>query len=158
MDNPIVLDILDPEFIPQLEGWEECPPDVQLPATRHKSPWDPRLILDLAFGIDDLQDILLRYGLTQEAFNALSDNKIFRRELALTMRELREDGLTFARKARFQAEAYLEVIDTIVYDDAVAPSVKLEAIKSTVQWGGLIQKEQKSESANATQINVNISF
>ena len=121
--------------------------------------WDPRLILDLALGVEDLDTVLPRYNLTPDDYETLAHSPIFRRELALTIRDVRENGLPFKAKARVQAEAYLEVLDELVYSDGTPASTRLEAIKSTVAWGGLIPKESKEENAgNATNINVQINF
>jgi len=121
--------------------------------------WDPRLILDLALGVEDLDTVLPRYNLTPDDYETLAHSPIFRRELALTIRDVRENGLPFKAKARVQAEAYLEVLDELVYSDGTPASTRLEAIKSTVAWGGLIPKESKEDSqTNATQINVSINF
>ena len=121
--------------------------------------WDPRLILDLALGVEDLDAVLPRYNLTPDDYETLAHSPIFRKELALTIRDVRENGLPFKAKARVQAEAYLEVLDELVYSDGTPASTRLEAIKSTVAWGGLIPKESKEENAgNATNINVQINF
>ena len=127
------------------------------PATPNR--WDPRLILDLALGVEDLDTVLPRYNLTFDDYEALAHSPIFRRELALTIRDVRENGLPFKAKARVQAEAYLEVLDELVYSDGTPASTRLEAIKSTVAWGGLIPKESKEETgATGSTINVQINF
>ena len=121
--------------------------------------WDPRLILDLALGVEDLDTVLPRYNLTPDDYETLAHSPIFRRELALTIRDVRENGLPFKAKARVQAEAYLEVLDALVYSDGTPASTRLEAIKSTVAWGGLIPKESKEETgATGSTINVQINF
>lgn len=126
---------------------------------KQANPWDPRLILDLAIGVDQIHDILPRYNLTEEEFNKLSEVPHFRQELALAMRDTRENGITFARKAKVQAESYLEVLDNLVYSDFTPANVRLEAIRSTVLWGGLVPKDDKNgNSTNANQINISINF
>lgn len=124
------------------------------------SPWDPRLVMDLALEVDALPDILLRYDLTVDDYHALCGNLAFRRDLSMAIRELKENGLTFQHKARVQAEHYLSIVDDLVNNFDTPASVKLEAIKSTVSWGRLDPKLDKNAEAqaNATQINVNINF
>jgi len=121
--------------------------------------WDPRLILDLALGIEDTRDILTRYGLTDNDYIVLCGSRVFRQELAVTIRDVHENGLPFRAKARVQAEAYLEVINDLVYNETTPATTKLEAIRSTVRWANLEPKEDKSESGNTqAQINVSINF
>lgn len=120
--------------------------------------YDPRMILDLAIAVDDITVILPRYGLTEAEFNILSETPVFRRELAMAMREARENGLPFANKAKYQAESYLEVLDELVYSAETPASVRLEAIRSTVKWARLEQPTGAEAQGNAPQINVQINF
>lgn len=123
------------------------------------TPWDSRLVLDLALGVDSLQDILDRYDLNHEEYNALSTTPAFRRDLAQAIKDIREDGLSFSTKARIQAETYLPILDEMVNSLETPASVRLEAIRSTVAWGRLEPKNSKGDEVkNATQINVNINF
>jgi hypothetical protein len=122
------------------------------------NPWDPRLILDLAIGLDDIPTILTRYELSEREFNLLSDTPLFRRDLAMAMREVRENGASFSCKARFQAESYLEVMDEMVYDLATPANVRLETIRSAVRWGRLEPKEDKESGVGASAINIQINF
>lgn len=143
-----------PGTTPQLFDHRQTPSLPQNP-----NLWDPRLVLDLAVGVDGLPEILDRYGLSHAEFELLSQTQAFRRELALTTRDVRENGVPFASKARVQAEAYLEVLDRMVHDDTTPASVRLECIRSTVAWGRLEpEKDKKQDTTNATQINVSIAF
>lgn len=117
------------------------------------------MILDLAIGVDGLEDILPRYDITEAEFTVLSDTPVFRRELAMAMRDAREYGLPFQRKAKVQAESYLEILDHLVYSELTPANVRLEAIRSTVRWAGLEPKESKEgESGEKNVINVQINF
>jgi len=130
-----------------------------LPEQSSANQWDPRLILDLALGIEDTRDILTRYGLTDNDYIALCGSRTFRQELAVTIRDIHENGLPFRAKARVQAEAYLEVINDLVYDDNTPATTKLEAIRSTVRWANLEPKEEKGPDAGSGQtVNVQINF
>ena len=55
--------------------------------------WDPRLLLDLVIAVDHLDDILERYGLSNEEYSILSANVVFRRELASIKSDVREHGV-----------------------------------------------------------------
>lgn len=122
------------------------------------NPWDPRLILDLAIGVDGIEDILTRYDLTEAEFEALASTPLFRRELSLAIRDARENGAPFANKARVQAESYLPVIDTMVVDPTTPASVRLEAIRSIVKWGKLEVDKAAEKASDKVQVNVQINF
>ena len=130
-----------------------------LPEQSSANQWDPRLILDLALGIEDTRQVLERYGLTDNDYIVLCGSRLFRQELAVTIRDVHENGLPFRAKARVQAEAYLEVINDLVYNETTPATIKLEAIRSTVRWANLEPKEDKTADAGGGQtVNVQINF
>lgn len=160
VNSDILDDLFDPnEFgdLPALPEDDYHPPAVVQPQKVNR--WDPRLILDLAVGIDSIDEILDRYSLSEAEFNRLSETQSFRRELAGTIRDVRENGVAFSSKAKVQAEVYLGVLDDMINDPETPASVRLEAIRSTVKWGKLEPREEKGDGQNnATQVNVNINF
>jgi len=147
-----------PTLTSELEPYQQPPAFDGLPRPASTNKWDPRFIMDLALGLDELDTILTRYGLTEQEFELLSTIPAFRRELALTIRDARENGVTFAGKARTQAEGYLEVLDALVYDPGTPASTRLEAIRSTVKWGKLEVTAGEKDATNAQQINISINF
>ena len=75
------------------------------------------------------------------------------------MRDVRENGASFRAKARIQAESYLPVVDDMIWDKEIAPSTRLDAVKSVVRWGDLEPKEKKEQAQQTQpQINVQILF
>lgn len=120
--------------------------------------WDPRFVLELAIGVDSLEDILDRYGIPPDRYSSLVELPAFRRELAATIRDVRENGATFKAKARVQAESYLEIVDELVYSEEVPAGVRLDAIKSLVKWGGLEPKEEKDAGLGGQSVNIQINF
>jgi len=174
MDTSTLNDLLDFELggSPPIDGVEypeafsssHPPPAVYNQSTGAVSPaanaWDPRMVLDLAIGVDGLEEILDRYGLSMEAFELLSNVPTFRRDLAMTMRDVRENGVPFAAKAKVLAESYLTDIDEMIQDEKTPASTRLNAIQSVVRWGRLEPtKDASGESnTNANQINISINF
>lgn len=159
MNEDFLIDMVDsgePGLLPAQAGGGASPTS---PLALSPNKWDPRLLLDLVIAVDTLEVILDRYGLSREEYNILSSNLVFRRELAATMRDIRENGASFRAKARIQAESYLPVVDEMVWDIDIAPSTKLDAIKSIVRWGDLEPKDKKEQvQQTAPQINVQILF
>jgi hypothetical protein len=129
------------------------------PIDRSPNPWDPRLILDLALAIDPLEEILQRFSLTGSHYTRLLQIPSFRRDLSMTMRELRENGVTFGRKAAAQAESYLLDVDEMIQDRSIAASTRLDAIKWTAKMGKLEPKDEKGgDAASGTTVNLQINF
>lgn len=142
------------EAISPYEASEDPIPYKPLPT----NIWDPRLILDLAIGIDDLEVVLRNYNLSEKEFEALTALPAFKRELADTMRDVRDKGVTFTAKARVQAESYLETLDDLIYNVATPAGVKLDAIKSVVKWGALEPQENKDSAGVGQSVNIQINF
>ena len=171
MQDWFLLDTLDSEETPefgevledgqsQAEHQDPVAPSYlpQLKAGRVNS-WDPRLIIDLNLALDPVPEILERYGLTDIDLDLLMSNPVFRKDLAVMSREMRENGVSFQRKAATQAEAYLETLDSIVTAPTTPANVRLDGIKSVVKWGNLESKETKdNNAANGAVINVQINF
>jgi hypothetical protein len=129
------------------------------PTRQSPNPWPPQLTLDLALGMESLEDILASHGLSQAHYDRLITVPSFRRELAVAMREMRENGVSFARKAAAQAESYLFNVDDIVHDMDVPASTRLAAIQSVVKWGRLEPKDEKGQdNGNGTTVNLQINF
>ena len=122
------------------------------------NPWNPRLVMDLAVGVDPVNEILDSHGLDFDDLERLMNNPTFRRELASLRREVAENGTSFRSKARMQAESYLSTLDDIVLDTNAPTSVRLEGIKSAVRWADLEPKKSGGEEQPATSINVQINF
>jgi len=162
--SPSVLPV--PQFVSEdlSDGYFPVVPDVEDSRfgnrlTRSPNPWDPRLVVDLALAIDPLEAILERFALDASHYERLLQIPAFRRDLAMTMRELREDGVTFAKKAAVQAESYLLDVDELVQNKAVAASTRLDAIKSVVKWGNLEgDKTGKGVENQGVQVNLQINF
>lgn len=160
-DNSPAVEVVDPGHSAPPGAHHDLPLTLSdiAPPRSGVNQWDPRFILDLAIGVDSMPEILSRYGITPAEFDALSQTTVFRRELALAIRDARENGLSFAQKAKVQAESYLEAIDQMVYDVATPASTRLEAIRSMVKWGRLEPKEDKGDGPNTGQpINIQINF
>jgi hypothetical protein len=122
------------------------------------NPWDPRLVMDLTLAIDSHEEILERYGLTDAQYNRLMEVPSFRRDLAVALRDNRENGVSYAAKARVQAESYLVHVDELVNDQTVAASTRLDAVKWITKMGRLEPKEEKSSENSGVQVNLQINF
>lgn len=130
-----------------------------IPDRRDPNPWDPRMIVDLALNIEPLASILECYGVDMATYDHLCTVPAFRRDLAVTMRELRENGLSYAKKAAVQAESYLLDVDEMIQDKAVAAATRLSAIQWVTKMGRLEPKEDKTDhGAAATTVNLQINF
>lgn len=136
---------------PALAGIEEyCDEDFQiaqvvnsaLPIAKRKGlAWPQALVIDVALGLDSLPEILTRYAMSDEQWEALSDNPAFKIDLSRARKEIAESGLGFKRKAATQAEMYLEEMDKIMYDPEASHSVKKDIFVQMARLGELEPKK-----------------
>lgn len=150
--------LLDPaeDAFPSSEPMPQFLPAAQ--KTFH-NPWPPRLVLDLAYGLEDYDTLCDRHGVTRAALETLFDNPKFRADVLSTAHELHTNGKVFGQKARIIAEQGLERLDRLIHDGDTPLPVVLSAIQSAVKWGGLEPKPEKTADQNntqAVQININI--
>ena len=156
-DDILTLETDEPPYSLGLDP--PLPPALRSPAPATPiNPWSPRLVMDLAVGVDPVNEILDSYGLDFDDLERLMNNPTFRRELASLRREVAENGTSFRSKARMQAESYLSILDDIVLDTNAPTSTRLEGIKSAVRWADLEPKKSGGEEQPATSINVQINF
>lgn len=129
-----------------------------LPALNH--PWPPMLLMDLAIGLDSVDEILIRHKIDAHTWEVLTSDLNFRRELMRLKKEVAEDGTTFKRKAAIHAETYLLEMDALMRDASTPPNVKHEIFKTLAKLGGLETKVGDESAAGsgpsfAIQINLN---
>lgn len=79
----------------------------------------------------------------------------FKQRYATYVRELTESGESFKLKARVQAEELLATQWAIIQSPNTPANVRMDGIKSLVEWGGL-KPEKKTEDKAATQISITI--
>lgn len=130
--------------IEDLTSWE---PDPQKPIK-----WPPKLAFDIALGGTSYDDLQAHYNLSDLELERILVHPTFRREVVNHEKEIRDNGVTFKSKAKVQAELYLENLHDIITGVDTPPSVKLDAIKSIVQWAGY----QPKTDAPATNIQQKI--
>jgi len=121
--------------------------------------WPHGLVIDMALGIDCLEDILLRYNMTPEHWAALEDNRAFRIDLARARKEISETGMGFKRKAAVHAELYLKNMDDLMQDADVAPGVKKDIWTNMARLADLDPKKDKEDGVSggmAFNIQINM--
>lgn len=144
---------------PTEDAFPQSTPSVpQFLPQKNINRWPPQLVLDLALGLDGTEAILNRYNLTPGQLDRLYEIQSFRTQVAAAGRELRENGMTFKRKAAAQAESYLETIDGMMLDPDTPAGVRLEVFKTVAKYGELEPKESKQDQGNQNNIQVNINF
>lgn len=133
------------------------PAPVNLPSTS-PNPWPPKLIMDIAMGVMEKEDVLFAHQLTEAGLDHLYTIPQFRRELSVMVRELRETGATFGGKAAMQAESYLEIMDDVMRNPETPASTRLSVFTTLAKFGGLEPTKEKEDTGTSNQINIQINI
>lgn len=118
------------------------------------APWPPKLAFDIAMG-GDPSDLKVMYELSEDEYFRIINHPAFRREVSEHAKEIRENGVSFRTKAKIFAETYLAEVDSIVANNEIAATTRLDAIKSVVKWAGL-EPQVSREGANSSSPQFNI--
>lgn len=136
-DFPDLPEFQDDEIAP-FSPPVESPPKRTTPAT--PTSWPPKLVFDLALGLDNSDEIAERYGLTEQTLEKFFTLPKFRQEVASLTRELRENNTIFLNKAKVQAETYLADMDDLMRDINTSPTVKLSIFQTLAKLADLEPK------------------
>lgn len=117
----------------------------------------PMLPLELALKIDTPRAICEAYNITKEQFEVMIKHPLFIQAYQHHVEELKQDGMSFKKKAQIQAEEHLKTAWAMIQDPKTADSVRSELIRSTVRWAGYEPKSGgNAEHGGGFQININL--
>lgn len=124
-----------------------------------KVAWPASLLIELALKTMSPPELKEHYNFTDEEWDALRHNPAFIAELGATCDMVKQEGMSFRMKARFQAEAMLETSWHLVHSPGseVPPNVKADLIKTTFRVAGFDNKDVVAGAGNNLNIQINFS-
>lgn len=90
---------------------------------------DPKLVFEIAMGVERPMVLFKRYGYTEDQALALTSNELFNRQVESKASELKAQGLIFKVKAALAAEDIMEDVYVGAKDPETPFSQKLDALK-----------------------------
>jgi hypothetical protein len=118
--------------------------------------WPPSLVLDIALEAHDLDELLVKYDLTQEQLDKLYGVEQFRRELIHTRAELTRTGSSFRSHARVLAEAHLSTMNDLMNDPHTPAQTKMTIWQSFVKFAALEPEKIVAAPAEAPRLVIEI--
>lgn len=116
--------------------------------------WKKELAFEVALRYFTPAELLLKYSLTQEQYDAVTETEAFSRAALAAAREIDENGKQFRVLARKLATESLPSLYSIANDVDAPRSSRIAAIDALARYGGF--DRQESEQHTAFQINVNL--
>lgn len=131
-----------------------------LPAVGQLSPStyidiDPRFVLEVATGLEDIAEIAPRYGYDQETAEALRHYKPFLIEVDRHKAELQRTGKTFKLKAGLMADEVMQKVFAQALSPDISLAARLDALKTLAKLADL---EPKQATATAQGAGFSISI
>lgn len=119
--------------------------------------YDPRVVQELAVGVDDDLDVLARYGFTGAQATALLEDPILKTEVAALTQELRRAGTTAKIKARIVAEELIGSIWLKMKDGTRSVAEMLDVLKVLAKIGDLEPRDTGGKMTG-TIVRVDLNF
>lgn len=106
---------------------------------------------------DSIEVLLVNCGITAHQFAALADDALFQKKCREYVKELTENGTSFALKARIMAEELLKTNYRLAKSPTTAASVVEKLISNTVRWAGLEKRPADGPGeSSGPKISINI--
>jgi hypothetical protein len=97
---------------------------------------NPKMMLEIAAGLENGEVVAERYGMTRAEYTALSGSEGYQKQLAALVAEMKLNGVTFARKAAMVAEDLLMNLFVMASNSKSLAEV-LEVAKFAAKMGRL---------------------
>jgi hypothetical protein len=117
----------------------------------------PMLVYEIAMNEATPREICEAYGLSREAFEALTVNPRFIKQYERAQEELLEPGGMLRIKAMMVSEAGIKVLHGIMSDHQMLAATRMEAIKIANAMAGVGQKGQhQMDTAPSFVLNIDL--
>jgi hypothetical protein len=120
--------------------------------------WNPRMVFDIALGVEDDEIVRGRYLLDEDEYRMILQQPAFKKEVAILVKEIRESGVSFATKAKLIAEETLTDIFNIITSTHVAAKDRVTAWTKVAEFAGLTPKVEKGDNGLSHQVNIQINL
>lgn len=118
---------------------------------------DPKFVLEVATGLEDIAEIAPRYGYDEETAEALRHYKPFLIEVDRHKAELYRSGKTFKLKAGMMADEVMSKVFAQAIHPDTGLSVRLDALKTLAKLADLEPKQATATAQGAGfSISINI--
>jgi hypothetical protein len=119
--------------------------------------YDPRIVQEMAIGIDEEIDILARYRITGSAAEQLLTDPILRTEVTALTQELKRAGTTAKIKSRFVAEEIIGKLWEKIRQGAHTTGELLDVLKVLAKIGDLEPRETGGKlTGTIVRVDLNI--
>lgn len=117
---------------------------------------DPRMIYDLATGMEDPDEVAKRYGFEGEEWDQLAQRPELIREVKQQAAELAKNGTTFKNKARLLTNSMLDDLYKAAMREDVPVKDKAQALLAVTKLAGLDAPAAVTAQGAGFSITINL--
>lgn len=126
-------------------------------ATQRILDVEPRMVLEIAYGVEDPAQIAERYGFTDSEWLLLKEHKPFIAQVEDKKAELRAGGYSFRMKSAIMAEELLTTLYNKATDEDASFHQILETVKLTSKAAGF-ESPPKVEASTGSSFSITINL
>lgn len=124
-------------------------------STRYRNI-DPRMIYDLASGVEEPDEIARRYGFEGEEWEQLAQRPELIRAVQQQAAELKKNGTTFRNKAKLLSDSMLNNLYQAAMRDDVPVKDKAAALLAVAKFAGVDAPAQQASQGAGFSITINL--
>lgn len=117
----------------------------------HKN-WTHELAFEVALGYFTPEDLQLKYDLSPEQYDRVTNLPAFRRASADYRREIDDEGIAFKLRARKAAEDILDELHHMAFNQVLDAKDRLKAMEMLCRYAGF--ETQKQEDGNGVKLQI----
>jgi len=117
----------------------------------------PKLVLEVAYGVENPEDIAERYGFSSSEWLLLKEHKPFIKQVEDKKEELRAGGYSFRLKSAIMAEELLSTLFKKATEEDASFHQILETVKLTAKAAGF-ETPPKEEQASGPAFSITINL
>lgn len=126
-------------------------------ATQRILDVEPKMVLEIAYGVEDPTQIAERYGFTENEWLLLKEHKPFVAQVEDKKAELKAGGYSFRMKSAIMAEELLGVLYNKATEEDASFHTILETVKLTSKAAGF-ESPQKTETPTGASFSITINL
>lgn len=117
----------------------------------------PKLVLEVAYGVEPPEEIAERYGFSRTEWLLLKEHKPFVKQVEDKKEELRAGGYTFRMKSAVIAEDLLGTLYLKAKEEDASFHTILETVKLTAKAAGFeAPQKEETNTGSSFQITINL--
>lgn len=120
--------------------------------------WPPEMVVAIAQGLEDPEDVARRFGWEGRRWEMISTNPAFLRAVEAQRKELEANGWVLVAKAKLGAELIQDELIRIGASANTTPAQKLAIYEALCKTGDVLPKQKVNQGATGPAFSISINL